>query len=128
MKPFDLEAAKRGEPVQTRDGRPARIICFDRVSSDGRYPLVVAFFGCKPTHEDVSLYTPEGRYSEGCTREHPLDLVMAPVEREGWVNIYGNKYVGAFVGQVIYDSEDEARKRRHTNNEHAATVKITWEE
>lgn len=29
MKPFDLEAAKRGEPVQTRDGRKARIVCWD---------------------------------------------------------------------------------------------------
>lgn len=29
MKPFDLEAAKAGKPVCTRDGRKARIICFD---------------------------------------------------------------------------------------------------
>ena len=30
MKPFDLEAAKAGKPVCTRDGRKARINCFDR--------------------------------------------------------------------------------------------------
>lgn len=30
MKPFDLELAKAGHPVQTRDGRPVRIICYDR--------------------------------------------------------------------------------------------------
>lgn len=30
MKPFDLEAAKNGAPVCTRDGRKARIVCFDR--------------------------------------------------------------------------------------------------
>ena len=30
LKPFSLEAAKAGKPVCTRDGRKARIICFDR--------------------------------------------------------------------------------------------------
>lgn len=29
LKPFDLEAAKAGKPVCTRDGRKARIICFN---------------------------------------------------------------------------------------------------
>lgn len=29
MKPFDLGLAKMGHPVQTRNGRPARIICWD---------------------------------------------------------------------------------------------------
>lgn len=29
LKPFSLEAAKAGKPVCTRDGRKARIICFD---------------------------------------------------------------------------------------------------
>lgn len=29
LKPFDLEAAKQGKPVCTRDGRKARIVCFD---------------------------------------------------------------------------------------------------
>ena len=30
MRPFDLDAAKRGEKVCLRDGTPVRIICFDR--------------------------------------------------------------------------------------------------
>lgn len=30
LKPFDLEAAKAGKPVCTRDGRKARIICWDK--------------------------------------------------------------------------------------------------
>lgn len=29
LRPFDLEAAKAGKPVYTRDGRKVRIICFD---------------------------------------------------------------------------------------------------
>lgn len=30
MKPFNLELAKQGHPVITRNGKKARIICFDR--------------------------------------------------------------------------------------------------
>ncbi len=38
FKPFDLEAAKNGAPVVTRDGQPVRIICFDK---QGGCPIVV---------------------------------------------------------------------------------------
>ena len=34
LKPFNLEAAKQGKPVCTRDGRKARIICFDAKRKD----------------------------------------------------------------------------------------------
>ena len=42
LKPFNLKAAKEGKPVCTRDGRKARIICFDRkFYHDGyNYPIV----------------------------------------------------------------------------------------
>lgn len=36
LKEFDLEAAKAGKPVCTKDGRKARIICFDR---NWEYPI-----------------------------------------------------------------------------------------
>lgn len=38
LKPFDLEAAKAGKPVCTRDGRKARIVCYDRKSEN--YPIL----------------------------------------------------------------------------------------
>lgn len=38
MKNFDLEAAKRGAAVCTREGMEARIVCFDRV--DLEYPIL----------------------------------------------------------------------------------------
>lgn len=37
MKEFDLEKAKAGHPVCTRDGKEARILCFDRI---GHRPIV----------------------------------------------------------------------------------------
>lgn len=38
MKSFDLEAAKQGAAVCTREGMKARIVCFDRV--DLEYPIL----------------------------------------------------------------------------------------
>lgn len=41
LRPFDLEAAKAGKPVCTRDGRKVRIICFDRTTYDN-YTTIIA--------------------------------------------------------------------------------------
>ena len=38
QKPFDVEAAKNGAKVETRDGDSVRIICYDRLGS--KYPIV----------------------------------------------------------------------------------------
>jgi hypothetical protein len=80
MKPFDLEAARKGLPVQTRGGSPARIVCFN---AEGPNPLVVllkdddkdsSMFG----HEDVWLYSAGGKFNEGSAfSTGNLDLVMA---------------------------------------------------
>ena len=47
LKEFDLEAAKLGKPVCTRDGRKARIICFDRIDSTGLNLPIVALIQCE---------------------------------------------------------------------------------
>ena len=39
MKNFDIELAKQGKSVCTRDGRPARIVCYDFISLDNT-PIV----------------------------------------------------------------------------------------
>ena len=38
MKPFDLEKAKAGASICTRNGSKARIVCFD--ANNKRFPLV----------------------------------------------------------------------------------------
>ena len=53
LKPFDLEAAKAGKPVYTRDGRKARIICFDRIDAKPILALVPSTDG---KGEDVFDY------------------------------------------------------------------------
>ena len=45
LKPFDLEAAKAGKPVCTRDGRKARIICFNAKRDAPIIALVTTNYG-----------------------------------------------------------------------------------
>ena len=120
LKPFDLEAAKAGKPVCTRDGRKARIICFDS-KNDPQRPIVALV-----EHNDNELlyeYTIEGkdRFSHISTTG-TSDLMMLPEKKEGYVNIYRSQ---------IYDTLErakEAYKRTCNNDNYLQTIKIEWEE
>ena len=119
MKPFDLEKAKAGAPIITRNGRKVRLIDTTRKTSTG-YPLVAAvadIYG----DEDIICYTAKGRfYDDDC--EYGLDLFMAPVKREGWLNIYP----GASIRHDIHASQDQADM--HAAYDRIACVRIEWEE
>jgi hypothetical protein len=80
MKPFDLEAAKRGEPIQTSDGRPAKFIAHvPDAHKDSR--LVIQIGG------SVYLYHEEGKLTDFGSGKH-CDLFMTPRKRTVWVNLY----------------------------------------
>ena len=74
LKPFDLEAAKAGKPVCTRDGRKARIICFDRI--DAR-PILALVSSTDGKGEDVFGYFVSGKRIANAL-ESGLDLMMLP--------------------------------------------------
>ena len=57
LKEFNLEAAKAGKPVCTRDGRKARIICFDAKCNK---PIVALIYDCNK--ETVFQYLENGRF------------------------------------------------------------------
>lgn len=77
QKQFDLEAAKAGKPVCTRNGKKARIVCFDRKSY--LYPILALVQWTDELEiEGISSYTADGKYhasARGKVSEH--DLVMA---------------------------------------------------
>lgn len=101
MKPFNLEAAKAGNPVCTRDGRKARIICFDLKNDE--YPIVAAVEN--DSSETLFSYTTNGEIADGI--ESDKDLMMLPEKKEGWVNIYKEG-----IDQYIYNNEKAALSRR----------------
>lgn len=129
MKPFNLEEAKAGKPVCTRDGRPARIICFDAKSA---YPIV-ALTPDIDGDEIVESYTADGYYYSDRSA-NVNNLMMAGEKHEGWINIYKEKYEDSqevILGGNIYNSEQVAKdisKGVIENLQHIATIKIEWEE
>lgn len=104
MEPFDLEKAKAGNPVCTRCGSKARIICFDR---DSEYPIVALID--RNSGEEISSHTKEGKfYSSEDT--HHLDLFMIKEVREGFINIYTSDSCLGRCGSFIYKTLEEAYK------------------
>ena len=125
MKPFDLEQAKAGAPVITRDGRKARILSFDLCN---RYYPMVAAFTDSDGDEGVDSLTNEGKCF--ADKDSPNDLFMGPVKREGWVNIYRSAPGGAqdcYPQPLIFNTREEAIAAAYPSSLRA-TTRIEWEE
>lgn len=125
FKPFDLEAAKAGKPVCTRDGRKARIICFDAKRKDGKNIMALIPSKEYPEFEDLVAYPNNGNYHGG--HENDGDLMMLHQKKEGWINIY-TCYDGAETGISIYKTKEIAKKEVDNDSSYLDTIKIEWEE
>lgn len=134
LKPFDLEAAKAGKPVCTRDGRKARIISFDRHGED--CPIIALVVDSKNAEcEEVIDYTLDGICNENIINHNKYDLMMLPEKKEGWVNIYNrnrprtsseNCYI--MTGVSVFETKEGAISYIDKDKEYIDTVKIEWEE
>ena len=126
FKPFDLEAAKAGKPVCTRDGRKVRILCYDLKGAE--YPIVALVEAHDYLDESISTYDRNGRFDHD--RENKNDLMMFPQKKEGWVNVYKSYNVGKKIPCMasIYPTKEEAKKSSVVGFDYVDTVKIEWEE
>lgn len=126
MKEFDLEKAKAGHPVCTRDGHEARILCFDR---EGQYPIVALVKDAG--NETIFSYNNMGRYSND-GRGYLCDLFMKSAKQKRWINLYKDKNGLLFPGLNLFESEKEAKDRMESGEKsgrlYCKTVKIEWEE
>lgn len=118
LKPFDLEAAKAGKPVCTRDGRKARIICFDL--NNKNFPIV-AIINCD-TEENAYQYDIDGVCDE---HDNNLNLMMSPEKKEGWVNLCKNNY-GDTLAVGVFPNREEAVSNCPPS--YLCTIKIELEE
>lgn len=126
LKPFDLEAAKAGKPVCTRDGRKARIISFDRHGED--CPIIALVVDSKNAEcEEVIDYTLDGICNENIINHNKYDLMMFPQKKEGWINIY-TSYDGIETGISVYETKEIAKKGIDNSVSYLDTIKIEWEE
>lgn len=119
LKPFNLDAAKQGKPVCTRDGCKARIICFDRKDNTP----IVALIERVDDIEILQCYHNDGKCFHYETSNN--DLMMFPEKKEGWVNI-DKGGSGKIAVSSPYSTKEEAI---HNDNETTIdTIKICWEE
>ena len=114
LKPFDLEAAKAGKTVCTRDGRKARIICFDRKSETPITVLVTEINGI----EAVYSYPNNGIW-DSPENTNGCDLMMLPEKKEGWAVIRRND---------IYETEEKAKEVLLDSRIGVMIRKVEWEE
>ena len=117
LKPFDLQKAKEGKPVCTRDGRKARIICFDK---RGEQPIVSLIE--KNEEESIDTFFNNG-HSVSKTNEVAGDLMMLPEKKEGWINVYK----GGLLDTKSYNTKKEAFDKA-SPRDYVDTVKINWSE
>ena len=73
------------------------------------------------------VYEYRGHSGWTITSGREEDYKLAPVKKEGWVNVYNRPSSGDRTGEVIYSSKDEAMRNRGLAN-HVAVVHIEWEE
>ena len=114
LKPFDIQKAKEGKPVCTRDGRKARIICFDRNSIQPIVALIKNF----NEEESINVFFKDG-HSLSKNNEVEADLMMLPEKKEGWAKV--RKDIN------LYDTKEEADRKMIGNDEYV-TAKVEWEE
>lgn len=128
LKEFNLEAAKAGKPVCTRDGRKARIICFDTINK-GNYPIIALLED--KGYEAVFYYNKDGKCNVGTER----DIMMLPEKKEGWINIYNRNTISTskencyiMTGVSVFKTKESAISYKDKDKEYIDTIKIEWEE
>ena len=122
LKPFDIQKAREGKPVCTRDGRKARIICFDR-----DWDMHIVALVSDPFGESVHYYLSNGKVD--FDKQNDEDLMMLPEKKEGWVNIVRGSNGSPHMGRGIFQSKEEAKNAIKAINDNLIdTIKIGWEE
>ena len=125
MEQFSLEKylANPSRKVVTGDGRKVKILCTNRKSN---YPIVALVENHDSDNESVCSYRENGLYPLFSQSEEN-NLFFAPEKHEGWVNVYRNSDSDTYAG-AVYDSQEDAKKRKAFDENYVTTIKIEWEE
>ncbi len=116
-KPFDLELAKQGHPLVTRDGRTVtEFHHFDTADARGSQPCIYVVDGT------IHSCSTNGRYR---LADDERDLFLAPVEVTLWVNVGKSAIWTYFTTPTLYETEEEAGNNNYPPI-HIATVPVTF--
>ena len=123
--PFDINLAKQGKPVCTREGRKARIICFD---AKGMHQSIIALITQDNGVEYIETYYSNGRFNDDINSQSDYDLMMFLEKKEGWINVYRNEKGEYWSEQILFRTKKDATDFVHDYAQHVTTVKVEWEE
>ena len=87
------------KPVQTRDGRKARIICTDRAGSDFKFVALILNEGL----ESVYVADASGRVYTDTECRH--DLMNVPEETKGWHLVFQNGATSFTAHKTLADAK-----------------------
>jgi hypothetical protein len=110
MKPFDLQAAIAGAPIQYQDGRKLTFIAY----------VPEAKFGDRFVYLDSDGNVCS--YSEKTT-----NIFMTPVFKKYWVSVYAGKSGEPFFG-VPFDNEADATKYSNCVDGYLKTISFEIEQ
>jgi len=117
LKPFNLERALAGDPVVTGDGK--NVSQLHMFNCEDPFCL----YGVISGETLPSAFKVDGSWG---VQKYEVDknLFMAPVKKEGWVNLSSSNDV--YCNNCIYKTKEEAFVNKLIN--YIDTVKIEWEE
>jgi len=111
MKPFNLEEAKAGKPLVTRDGRSAKFIAhLPSALSNWQVVAYVSNAGAVASYNEAGL----------CNGANTIDLFMASEKKTVWVNVYANGFACSW--------ESKERADRFKQRERVSCIEVTYEE
>lgn len=122
LKPFDLQKAKEGKPICTRDGRKARIVCFDTKGDPCPIIALVEENGIEAAYH----YDKNG---QNAYNKSDLDLMMLHEKKSGWANIVIGSDGHPHMGRGIFQSKEAAEDAiKAFSSKLIDTIKIEWYE
>lgn len=126
MREFNLQKylENPNQKVVTRAGRNVRIVCTNRRGLNVK--PIAALITIPNGDEIIKTYWENGVATRGY-EDNPNDLFFAPTKHEGWINMYCNSG-DLYFSNVIYNNEQDAKKRAKGSPYYVATTKIEWED
>ena len=134
MKPFNLEEAKAGKPVCTRDGKHVKILdwnyCYKSIN-EVRFCVIVANIS-GISHERIGFYNTDG------SRFVPTDETLSefkPASNSQYdlMMCTGKKYINLYYRKIAntsarFDTAEEAVAFGKECNDYMGTIAVEWEE
>jgi hypothetical protein len=123
MKPFNLDAALRFDPIVTRDGRKILDFHYFKDAPEGEETIYALVDGNQKYDKALNSYHSDGSLFFGVKNE--ADLFMAPKVKTYYVNIYEDKAKGIYVASPgVFETEANAKALTTFDKSYVKTIEF----